>query len=176
MVIEEANLSDVPDLIELQYRAYQSEAALHDDWSIPPLSETAYDMGLAFTENYFTKVIQDGRIVGSGRAKLADGQCFISKMAVEPELRGRGIGSCILRHLESRFTAVREFTLFTGEKSERNLKMYKNRGYREIDARLWVKRLSSTCENLPNQSRQRQILAVTPSDHHKGLVKYKPLI
>ena len=49
-----ADLADAAAILELQKRAYQQEAALYDDWTIPPLTQTP-DQGRCIsskTSNY----------------------------------------------------------------------------------------------------------------------------
>jgi hypothetical protein len=40
VVISRAGVDDIPAILELQKLAYQSEARLYDDWSLPPLTQT----------------------------------------------------------------------------------------------------------------------------------------
>jgi GNAT superfamily N-acetyltransferase len=50
---------------------------------------------------------------------------------VAPDLRGRGLGSRLLRHIETAAPPqARRLALFTGAGSETNLRMYHRAGYR----------------------------------------------
>ena len=40
MIIENADFKDLKEILELQYLAYQSEAMLNNNFSIPPLLQT----------------------------------------------------------------------------------------------------------------------------------------
>ena len=53
-------------------------------------------------------------------------------MAVKPEFQGRGIGSQLMSALESVYSKVETFEVFTGVNSTRNLGMYERRGYSKI--------------------------------------------
>ncbi len=54
---------------------------------------------------------------------------------VAPDLQGRGIGRLLLTEIEQAAPAeVREFLLFTGAGSARNIRMYKKAGYRLMGA------------------------------------------
>lgn len=43
-----ADLADAVAILELQKRAYQQEAALYDDWTIPPLTQTPDQINAEF--------------------------------------------------------------------------------------------------------------------------------
>jgi ribosomal protein S18 acetylase RimI-like enzyme len=72
----------------------------------------------------------DGGIVGSVRAYEREGTCFIGRLIVHPDHQGRGIGARLMQEIESRFAQAERFELFTGHKSERNLRFYRRLGYR----------------------------------------------
>lgn len=130
MEILRATESDAEEILELQRAAYQSEAALHDDFDIPPLTQSLDELKAEFETKVILKVVEDGRLLASGQARLESGSCHIGRMAVRPEYQGKGIGSRLLSALESVFPDVARFELFTGEKSAGNLAMYRRRGYR----------------------------------------------
>jgi GNAT superfamily N-acetyltransferase len=44
-------------------------------------------------------------------------------------LQGQGIGSQLLRNIETKFNRVAKFDLFTGTKSEANIRLYQRHGY-----------------------------------------------
>jgi ribosomal protein S18 acetylase RimI-like enzyme len=70
-----------------------------------------------------------GRIVGSVRAKAKRDACAIGRLIVHPEFRGRGIGSQLLERIEGCFTGVSRYELFTGVKSDANIRLYERCGY-----------------------------------------------
>jgi hypothetical protein len=61
---------DLTEILELQIRAYQSEAEIYDDFSIEPLIETPLELQNQFKHKTFLKAIMDGIIVGSVRGYL----------------------------------------------------------------------------------------------------------
>lgn len=130
MEILEATIDDAGQILQLQKRAYYSEAVLNGDHTIPPLTQTLEELRAEFSTKFIIKVIDEGGIVGSGQARLESGTCHIGRMAVEPSQRCRGIGSQILRTLERKFSDAARYELFTGEKSLPNISMYERRGYR----------------------------------------------
>jgi ribosomal protein S18 acetylase RimI-like enzyme len=130
MLVELANLSDAQNILDLQILAYQSEAAIYNDYSIPPLIQTIDEMEKDLRQQVAFKVTIDGRLVGSVRGFLQDGTCHIGRLIVHPEFQNRGIGTTLMSSIEQQFSEVNRFELFTGNRSERNLYLYQKLGYR----------------------------------------------
>lgn len=88
-------------ILELQRLAYQSEARLLNDFSIPPLMQTLEEMREEFRNGVFLKAVDaGGRIVGSVRGTLRGDTLLIGKLMVHPERQGNGLGSRLLQELE----------------------------------------------------------------------------
>jgi phosphoribosylanthranilate isomerase len=130
-LIQKAELEDMEEILALQKLAYQSEAELNNDFKIQPLTQTLDEIRAEFGQAIFLKIVQDGKIIGSVRAYEKDGTCYIGKVIVHPTCQNRGLGSQLLRAVESQFNC-RRFELFTSQRSERNLYLYKKFGYREF--------------------------------------------
>jgi hypothetical protein len=116
MIIEHATIEDANEILALQKLAYQSEAAIYNDYTLPPLMETLDAIRAEFARQTFLKAISDGKIVGSVRAYVVEGTCHI--------------GTKLIQALEQHFQDAKRFELFTGCKSERNLYLYQKLGYR----------------------------------------------
>lgn len=132
MEIKQADISDAEALLELQRIAYKSEAELHDDFSIPPLTQTLEEFKASFTSRTVLKVVSGNKILASGQVELKGDSSFICRMAVCPESQGQGIGSKLMSALENVYSDTKRVELFTGEKSTANLAMYGRRGYKEF--------------------------------------------
>lgn len=129
--ILEASLEDAREILDLQKLAYQSEAAIWNDYSIPPLTQTVEEIRAQFGNHLFLKAVDErGRIIGSVRASCDAETCFIGKLIVHPDAQNQGLGTRLMQAIESRFQDTRRFELFTGTKSERNLYLYQKLGYR----------------------------------------------
>ncbi len=129
MNIEQATVEDARDILELQRLAYQSEAELYDDWSIPPLTQTLDGMKDDIVRQLCLKAVLDGKLVGSVRGVRNGDTCEIGRLIVCPDVQGRGIGSRLMAAIEGAFAGVRRFELFTGPRSERNIRLYQKLGY-----------------------------------------------
>jgi ribosomal protein S18 acetylase RimI-like enzyme len=130
MIIEKATVSDAEELLALQKLAYRSEAEIYNDFNIPPLVQTLESMEEDFKNQFFLKAVLDGRIIGSVRAYSKEGTCYIGRLVVHPDFQNRGIGTRLMDEIEKIFSGCKRFELFTGDKSERNLRLYQKRGYR----------------------------------------------
>ncbi len=130
MEIKPAMIEDAEAILALQRLAYQSEAAIYDDFTIPPLTETLADIKTRFQDRRFLKAVADGQIVGSVRAFQDGPTCHVERLIVHPDYRRQGIGTALLHWIESCFPAAQRFELFTGHKSESNIRLYERVGYR----------------------------------------------
>lgn len=125
-----AAVSDAAAILALQRLAYQSEAEIYQDWTIPPLTETLADLEHEFGRQIILKAVEGETIAGSVRACQTGNTCAIGRLIVHPELQGRGIGSRLMQRIETYFPQAKRFELFTGSRSERNIRLYEKLGYR----------------------------------------------
>jgi hypothetical protein len=63
-----ASLKDTIEILALQKLAYQSEAQIYNDWTIPPLLQTAVEIQDEFSTHMFLKAVIKHSIVGYVRA------------------------------------------------------------------------------------------------------------
>ncbi|HEY6871260.1 MAG TPA: GNAT family N-acetyltransferase [Geobacteraceae bacterium] len=125
-----ANTADAEEILDLQKLAYQSEAILYNDWSIPPLTQTLDEIKKEFAETTVLKACDSDRIIGSVRASVRNGTCEIGRLIVHPDFQGSGIGTQLMLAAESEFPSATRFELFTGSKSAGNIRLYERLGYR----------------------------------------------
>ena len=130
MLMVIASVDDSAAILDLQRLAYQSEAAIYDDFSLPPLTETSEDFRSRFSGRVVLKAVDQGRIVGSVRAYQDGKTCHIGRLIVHPDHQRRGIGTQLMNQIEASFAAVERFELFTGHKSANALRLYERLGYK----------------------------------------------
>jgi ech hydrogenase subunit C len=148
-----ADKTDAPEILALQKIAYQSEAELYGDDSLPALQQTLEDLENDFERLpqregtlqgargaqdsnvsdsdriIFLKAVVNGKIIGSIRGYATDGTAYLSRLNVHPYFRRRGIGRRLLDEIEQVFPQVNRFETKTGHQSKRNLYQLANRGY-----------------------------------------------
>lgn len=145
MLIETADVNDAEAILQLQRAAYQSEAKLYNDFEIPPLTETLSQLRALFASHVFLKATVDGKIVGSVRANIHNGSCHIGRLLVDPNYQNRGIGTQLLAEIERKYQFCRRFELFTGIKSQKNIRLYEKAGYKAYKTQSVSNKLSLIC-------------------------------
>jgi ribosomal protein S18 acetylase RimI-like enzyme len=130
VTVERAAAGDAGEILVLQRAAYQSEALRYDTPRLPPLTQTLDELRRDFDEQIVLKATIGGRIVGSVRARVDGNTGFIGRLIVAPDLQRQGIGSRLMAEIEAALgPRVARFELFTGDRSEGNLTLYRRLGY-----------------------------------------------
>lgn len=133
MKIVKAQKEDLKEILDLQYLAYQSEAALFGTKDIPPLKQTLDEVTDEYNSGVVLKMLdENNRIIGSVRAKESNGTVFIGKLMVHPDFRGNGYGTMLLKEIEEYFPKKR-YELFTSTRSVSNIRLYEKLGYKIFD-------------------------------------------
>lgn len=128
-IIKNAERADLPEILQLQYLAYQSEADLFGSRDIPPLKQTLDEVIEEFNSGIILKMIDDkNNIIGSVRAIERDGTVYIGKLMVHPDHQHKGYGTMLLSEMENRFPDKR-YELFTSTRSVDNIRLYQKLGY-----------------------------------------------
>jgi len=128
MKILKAEQSDLQEILDLQYLAYQSEAALFGTKDIPPLKETLDEVIEEFNKGIVLKMVEDDKIIGSVRAYEKGRTAYIGKLMVHPDFRRQGYGSMLLKAIEKYYPDSRK-ELFTSTRSVDNIRLYESLGY-----------------------------------------------
>lgn len=126
--------ADAGEILTLQRAAYLREAQLHDDLALPPLTETLDELVRVLARpDVLARGIRDhGRLIAAVRLVVHDDQAELGRLIVAPDRQGEGIGTALLDQAENSVPAtVTTITLFTGERSVANLRLYRRHGYRE---------------------------------------------
>ncbi|MBN1810884.1 MAG: GNAT family N-acetyltransferase [Anaerolineae bacterium] len=132
IAIAEATVEDADEVLALQKRAFRSEAERYDDYTLPPLTQTLEGITADFERQHVLKATLKDEIIGSVRGHEEDGTCHVARLVVHPDYQGRGIGSRLVHALESAFAGVGRFEIFTGDRSDPALHLYRKLGYKEF--------------------------------------------
>ncbi len=151
-----ADRGDAGEILALQKVAYQSEAELYGDQSLPALQQTLEELEHDFERHpageasapgppstgadadadgdrvVFIKAVVNGKIIGSVRGYAVADTAYLSRLMVHPYFRGRGIGRKLLREIEQAFPQCRRFETKTGHQSKRNHFQLGVLGYRQF--------------------------------------------
>ncbi len=138
MLYLHAEKEDAPEILALQKVAYQSEAEIYGDHSLPALQQTLNQLQQDFERMLFLKAVVNGKIVGAVRGYQADGTAYLSRVIVHPYFRRRGIGRRLLDEIEEAFARVTRFEAFTGHQSKRNLFQLTRRGYQPFKTEVFT--------------------------------------
>lgn len=130
-IIGLAEKRDVPEILALQKVAYQSEAEIYGDESLPTLQQTLPEIEHDFDRMIFLKAVVNGKIIGSIRGLVDGSTGHVSRVIVHPYFQRRGIGRKLVGEMEKAFPPqVTRLEGFTGHKSKRNLYIYGKLGYK----------------------------------------------
>ena len=100
-----------------------------NDYTIQPLKQKLCEIQKEYESCTILKAVENYEIIGSIRAYERDGTCRIGKVFVRPDFQNRGIGGKLLSNMEEMFSHCRRYELFTGEKSVKNIYLYRKYGY-----------------------------------------------
>ncbi len=135
MIVERASVEEAQEILDVQKVAYVSEAEIYNDYSIPPLTQTLEQIQADFSKQLFLKAYFDGKIVGSVRGFMEQETCHIGRLVVHPDFQNRGIGARLMKAIEEYFDQAAHYQLFTGHRSERNLRLYHSLGYEPFETK-----------------------------------------
>ncbi len=137
LAVVPATPADAGELLTLQLACWVGEALSNDDLGIPALHEGLDDVLTDLGAWSVWVVRAAGRLVASVRGRLDPDDPTtweIGRLMVAPDLRGRGLGRDLLAHAEhagsTREPTASTYRLFTGRRSEDNLRRYRRAGYR----------------------------------------------
>lgn len=132
-IARELSDADAGEILTLQRAAYLSEARLHRDFDLPPLTQSLDNLRdeLARTDVVALGVREGPRLLGAVRLRRTGATVELGRLTVVPDRQGKGIGTFLLRAAETAFPDVDEIRLFTGEHSAANIRLYERHGYAE---------------------------------------------
>lgn len=79
IVIDSARVREAEQILGLQYLCYQSEAAIYDDYSIPPLTESLWELLEEYDATKILLARLGTEVVGSVRGRIEAETCRIRR-------------------------------------------------------------------------------------------------
>lgn len=121
---------DAAEVTVLQRCCWVEEAVTNDTLAIPALHESPDEVREWLATRHTVGLWLDGRLLGMVRTRAIGTEWHVGRLAVVPDLRGRGVGRWLLRAAEAAAAPeCRRVVLFTGAKSLANIELYKSEGY-----------------------------------------------
>lgn len=141
--ILQAQREDLQKILDLQKESYKSEAELHNEYNIPPLTQTIESVNEEYDNGWlFLKVILNNEIIATGRGITKGDTTYIAKLVVKKDFQNQKIGQMMLTEIENRLSKCGRYELFTGNKSDRNIYLYNKFGYSEFKRQFINERLT----------------------------------
>lgn len=140
--IGSAREDDATQILALQKLCFQSQAMLYNDFGMPPLTQTLESLEKDIRTQTVLVARAGNGITGSVRARMIDGACHVERLIVHPGLQGSGLGARLMQEIEARFPAAERYELFTGHRSENNLRLYEHLGYNRFAETIESQRLT----------------------------------
>ncbi|MEU1042731.1 GNAT family N-acetyltransferase [Streptomyces sp. NPDC005551] len=146
VTISGATDQEAEQILKLQYLCYQSEAELYGDYRIEPLTQSLDSLRDELARGAVLVARLGDEVVASVRGTVdADGTARIGKLIVHPRMQRHGLGGRLLSAIETRLGAdgaAKSYQLFTGHRSEHNLRLYRKHGYAPVSTRRVDERLT----------------------------------
>lgn len=131
ILIERAEVDDLPEILSLQHIAFISEAELFGTRDIEPLTATLDDLIQEYHNGVVFKMVYKNTIIGSIRVRIDATSVYIGKLMIHPDYQRQGLGTRLLLEME-RFFPGRRYELFTSTRSVKNIRLYEKLGYRRF--------------------------------------------
>ena len=133
--VSRLGVDDAGEILTLQRAAYVTEAQLHDDLTLPALTQSIDDLVAELELPHVTALgIRLGaRLVAALRLSVHGEVAEVGRLTVVPDLQGRRLGSTLLAAVDTWVPpSVTRVELFTGERSVANIRLYERKGFVEF--------------------------------------------
>jgi GNAT superfamily N-acetyltransferase len=126
-----AETGDLETILALQKRAFHSEAVFYGDFDMPPMTQTLEQIREEASRRTVLKLVEGEVILGSARGHYdpETRSGYLGRLAVEPGRQGQGLGTLLVRAIEALFPQATRWEIFTGARSEGNIRLYRKLGY-----------------------------------------------
>lgn len=132
--IEKADFNDLEEILQIQKTAFLSEAQIYNDYTFDALTQSLESIQSDYSKYIYLKAVYNDEIVGSVKSCITDDNIgWIGRLIVKREYQNKGIAKKLLAAIEQTIPDVKEYLLFTGEKSLKNIYLYQSVGYSVTD-------------------------------------------
>lgn len=146
---------EAAQVLVLQRCCWVEEARSNQTFDLAALHEGLEDVSTWLATWQTWGLWHHSRLVGMARGRQVGADWEIGRLAVAPDLRGRGVGRWLLRHaLEAAPAQSRAAILHTGARSSANIALYRSEGFVPVET-------PATAE-----IRMLRSLTDTPTTHH----------
>ena len=77
MRIQQANYTDLSEILILQKLCYKENALRYNDFNIPPLTQSIYELKAEYKSSTIFKIAENSKIIASIRAFDKNNTCYI---------------------------------------------------------------------------------------------------
>lgn len=133
LTIRPATVEDATAMHELQQIAFAEEGRRSGTCEIPPLLEEVDSIVQHVKEQVALVAVKQETLVGSVRGVKGDHGYVIRALVVHPTCQGEGIGSALLRALETALVKPTRVDLTTNTLMQGNVPFYEKHGYNVQD-------------------------------------------
>ena len=121
------NLESAERVLSVQFPSYRIEAALLDNYEIPPLKDTVASLHNC-DETFFGYFI-DEELCGVISLKLEEDIVDIHRLFVHPNHLRKGIAKKLLYFLQEEFHDAKKMIVTTGSKNSPAIEFYQKNGF-----------------------------------------------
>lgn len=146
---------EAAQVLVLQRCCWVEEARSNQTFDLAALHEGLEDVSTWLATWQTWGLWHHSRLVGMARGRQVGADWEIGRLAVAPDLRGRGVGRWLLRHaLEAAPAQSRAAILHTGARSSANIALYRSEGFVPVET------------PATGEMRMLRSLTDTPTTHH----------
>lgn len=129
LTVRPATVEDAAAMRDLQQIAFAEEGRRSGTRNIPPLQEDVNSIVQHVREQVALVAMKEEALVGSVRGVKGDHGYVIRALIVHPSRQGEGIGSTLLRALETALAKPTRVDLTTNTLMQGNVPFYEKHGY-----------------------------------------------
>ncbi|MFS0597523.1 GNAT family N-acetyltransferase [Peribacillus frigoritolerans] len=133
ITIKRTSLTEVDMLLAIQKEVFAEDYALYEDHDSTPVNETEAKLIENIERFFHYTILSDNAIIGAIDIRpLDENRLRLSKFFLRNEFQNKGLGSKIIKLMESEFPLIKDWSLYTPYLNKRNHHFYEKLGYIKI--------------------------------------------